>query len=237
MVSTESYKGQHLEAAAELKNYYQWIVGAVRSYLGGHGTEYGAGIGTVSALMRPSMQHLELVEPSPSRGAALSRRFDGDPCVTIVVDTLEGHLPGAMDKSRDTLVLINVLEHIEDDDGALAQFHRVLKPGGHLVLFVPALSFLFSDLDALARHYRRYHLKPMRRQVEAVGLEICVARYMDVLGILPWWLVNTVGGKRELDARMTRLYDRIGIPVTRALERLIPPPVGKNILMVANRPT
>lgn len=237
MVSTETYKGQHLEAAAELKNYYQWIISAVRPYLGGNGTEYGAGIGTVSALMRPSMRHLELVEPSPSRGAELSRRFDGDPCVTIVVNTLEGHLPGVRDKSRDALVLINVLEHIEDDDDALAQFHRVLKPGGHLVLFVPALSFLFSDLDALAKHYRRYHLRPLRRQVEASGLEICIARYMDVLGIVPWWLVNTLGGKRNLDPRMTRAYDRFGIPATQFLEGFFPPPIGKSILLVAKRPS
>jgi len=187
--------------------------------------------------MRPFMQHLELVEPSPGRGAALSRRFDGDPGVTIVADTLEGHLPGVMDKSRDALVLINVLEHIEDDDGALAQFHRVLKPGGHLVLFVPALSFLFSDLDALAKHYRRYHLKPMRRQVEAAGLEICIARYMDVLGIVPWWLVNTLGGKKNLDLRMTRAYDYFGVPATRFIEGLIPAPIGKSILLVAKRPS
>lgn len=140
------------------------------------------------------------------------------------------------DASRDTIVLVNVLEHIEDDDRALSEFYRILRPGGHLLLFVPALSFFYSALDEVLEHYRRYHLTPMRRQVEAAGFAVIVARYMDVLGILPWWLVNTIGGKRELDPRMTRLYDRIGIPVTRAVERVIPPPIGKNVLIAARHP-
>lgn len=230
------YEGRDLEALAELPNYYAWILARFRPYVRGHGVELGAGIGTVSALLRPHLARLDLIEPSVNLVARLRERFAGDPDVAIEAGTVEDCLPRIPDGSHDTAVMVNVLEHIADDEAALAGLARILRPGGHLLLFVPALGWLFSAMDRLHGHHRRYHLGPLRAGVEAAGFRVVDARYFDLLGVAPWWLLNTVGGATRFDPRMTGLYDRIGVPLTRAVERLAPPPVGKNVVVVACKP-
>ena len=105
----------------------------------------------------------------------------------------------------------------------LRHFGGILQTGGHLLLFVPALPFLFSDMDRVLCHHRRYLLAGLRSAVEKAGFQIVCSRYFDLLGILPWWLVNTVGGKKSFNQAHPRLYDRVGIPVTRAAGSLAPP--------------
>jgi len=108
--------------------------------------------------------------------------------------------------------------------------------GGHLLLFVPALQFLFSELDRQFGHFRRYRRSELRAKVGDAGFEIGLACYFDILGVAPWWLLNTVGGKTDFNPKMVRLYDAVGVPLTRLAERLLSPPFGKNVLLVARRP-
>lgn len=230
------YEGRELEAAAGLDNYYAWIIDAFAPYLGGHAIEIGSGIGTFGALLRPRVDRLDLVEPSPNLTAVLHEKFSGDAGVTVHGATLEAHIAAMDDACRDAVVLVNVLEHIQDDREALAGLFRVTRPGGHLLLFVPALPFLFSELDRQFGHFRRYRRDDLGAKVADAGFEVRVARYFDILGVAPWWLLNTVGGKTDFNPRMVRLYDSVGVPVTRFAERLAAPPFGKNVLLVARRP-
>ena len=156
--------------------------------------------------------------------------------MTVTGSTLEDFTPSVADASYDTILLVNVLEHIEDDAAALAEFYRMLKPGGHLLLYVPALSFLFSPLDRLVGHYRRYHKPAMTALVRQAGFEIARVTYCDMLGILPWYLVNRLMGATEINPAMAKLYDSVGVPVTRFVESLIPAPAGKNIALIARKP-
>jgi len=191
----------------------------------------------MSGRILPHVQRLELVEPSPNLAATLRSRFSGDPRVSIVAETLEQRFASLPAATIDTVVMINLLEHIEDDTGALLSARRVLRPGGHLLIFVPALPFLFSRLDAAVGHYRRYTRTTLRERVAAAGLDVVETTYFDVLGIAPWFLVNRLLGRTTINPRLAGLYDRIGVPATRALEKLVPPPIGKNLIMVARRPT
>ncbi len=225
-----------LEAMEDLPNYYGAMMGYFRPYLRGEGIEIGAGRGEVSERIQSALDRLELVEPAANLASTLKQRFKNKPHVSIIPHTFEEQAAKFPQGCRDTIVLINVLEHIEDDDLTLAEIFRVLRPGGHLLLFVPALPFLFSKLDAAIGHYRRYRLADLRRQVKAAGFEITASRYFDILGVLPWLLINTWGGKVKLTPGMVRIYDSYMFPLSNALDTLIEPPFGKNIIMVARRP-
>ena len=111
---------------------------------------------------------------------------------------------------------------------------RSLKPGGHVLILVPALRALYSDFDASIGHYRRYHKEDFRRLFDCAGLEPVSIRYMDLLGVIPWY-VSMVLMKGRLNIGAVKLYDRVGVPVTRAIESIISPPLGKNILAIARR--
>lgn len=227
------YDGHDLEALFELRNYQRWIAGLFGPYLGQEAVEFGAGIGAMSQWIVPQVENIELVEPSENLVARLHERFAGNQGVSIVSRSLEEYVADRPDESLDAALLVNLLEHIEDDVGALCEIRRTLRPDGHLLIFVPAMQSLYSEMDRILGHHRRYSLRGLRSVVESAGYEIVKLRYFDLLGILPWWLVNTVGGATQFDPKLSGLYDKVCVPVTRAVEAVIPPPLGKNLLLVA----
>lgn len=231
-----SYSGHDLEALFDLDNYQRWITDCFAPHLGGHVVEFGAGIGAMSRHLLPRVDRLDAVEPSANLVPALEARLADDARARVFAATLESYIANCPPAARDSCVLVNLLEHIEDDGAAIAALAGVLRPGGHLLVFVPAMPFLYSRLDTLLGHHRRYTRAALARLVAGAGMDIVRLRYFDMLGVLPWWLVNTIGGKDHFDPRMARLYDRIGVPLTRAIEAILPPPFGKNLLLVARRP-
>jgi len=233
---TTTYDGADLEALATMNRYQNWIVETFQPYLGGLAVEFGAGIGNISIRIREHVSMLDLVEPSANLITPLQQRFEDDKDVTIYKESLEAQLQKVGDKAYDSVVLVNVLEHIEDDVTALKGLYRTLKPGGHLLIFVPALKFLYSDLDRAVGHFRRYQRPELNGRVIDVGFNIVQSRYFDVLGVAPWWLLNTVMGSTSFNPRLVGIYDAVFAPLSRGLESLIPPPFGKNILLVARRP-
>jgi SAM-dependent methyltransferase len=233
---TPSYEGRDLEALSGLPNYYAWIADMLTPGLSGRTLEIGAGIGANADWALDHTTSMDLVEPSTNLVARLTERHGSDPKVTVHAAMLEEFTPSIADDFYDSILLVNVLEHIEDDAAALAEFRRMLKPGGHLLLYVPALMGLYAPLDRLVGHFRRYHLGPMKDLVRAAGFEITMARYCDMLGVAPWYLVNRLGGATEINPAMARLYDNVGVPVTRLAESLLPAPFGKNIAMIARCP-
>ena len=236
MQTTDIYEGRDLEAMAGLSRYYSWILETFEPFLGGHGVELGAGQGTMSREIRPYLEKLDLVEPSENLYCFLEQKFSSDPSVRLIKSTLENHLAHSHPSSRDVAVLVNVLEHIEDDQAALSDIAKLLKPGGHLLIFVPALRILFSDFDELVGHHRRYHKDQLQEVTENAGFEIISVRYCDILGVLPWLLLNRMMGSTNLNPSLIKIYDVLGTPLTRFIEKIVPVPFGKNLILVARRP-
>ena len=229
------YEGREFEAAANLANYYRWIIDSFRPYLKGAGTEIGAGVGNFSRYLRPFHTQLDLVEPSPVQQPALQSLYKDDPGVGVYAQSIEAYRQQAGDASRDNFYLINVLEHIEDDGAALSDMKAMLRDGGHVCIFVPALPFLYSKLDELFGHYRRYTKDELTRKMTDGGLEIVACKYMDMLGVPAWGLINTMLGSTNLNPRMVTIYDTLCVPVTRAVEAVIPAPFGKSLLVVGRK--
>jgi SAM-dependent methyltransferase len=236
-VSEPDYVGQDLEALAEIPNYQNWILSHFRPYLRGRVLEIGAGVGTLSAMYRDAVDSAVLLEPAPNLRERLRAKFEGDTGVTTIHDRLEdARASGKLaDASFDAVVLINVLEHIDDDARMLDDIHQLLKPNGRLLLFVPALQWIYGSLDTLVGHRRRYHKPALRSLLEREGFTIEDLRYFDALGVLPWYVTGRVIKAKLFNERAARIYDTIGVPVGRLAERFVAPPVGKNLLCVAQR--
>ena len=231
-----SYVGDDLETMTDTPQYVDWITDHFRPHIVGHAAEFGAGIGTISARILKDVSSLDLIEPTASLAEKLRERFKGEDKIKVVSMMLEGYLASDTGHQYDTILLVNVLEHIENDKSALKMLFGALNTGGHLLLFVPALPFLFSKFDELVGHYRRYTRANLAHSLTEAGFQIRDNRYFDFLGVLPWYLINTVGGKTSLNPFAVKFYDRIGVPLGRFGERLITPPIGKNVIVVAKKP-
>ncbi len=234
-----SYPGHDLDVTAFAPRYQDWILDCFRPFLRGAAAEYGAGIGTMTQQILPHVASLDVIEPARPLAARLQDKFADDSKVRIFGQSLEERLGGdgvGSPGPHDAVILINVLEHIEDDVAALHQLRKTLSTGGHLLLFVPALPFLFSKFDRLHGHYRRYTKGVLSRHLQEAGFQIRLIRYMDMLGTLAWFMVNTLGRQTRLNPAAVKTYDRLGVPLTKFGESIIRPPFGKNIIAVAQNP-
>lgn len=224
-----------LETLSGMSNYYDWILETFEPFVYGSVIEYGAGTGVVSERLYPLSDRLVLVEPVAKFVQALQDRFRNNLNVAIVCGSIEQHALGAAAGTFDTAVIVNVLEHIENDREALTALFHVLKPGGHLLVFVPAVKGLMSKLDRLFGHFRRYRRGELLEKIADAGGETQVCRYFDLIGVLPWFVLNRVMGATTFDPRLIRFHDRFVVPISRAIERHVTLPIGKNIILVARK--
>lgn len=217
---------------AGARNYHRWIASRFRPALGARVVEVGAGIGTFSALLRaePGVRELTLVEPASNNAARLRQRFAGDGGVRVHHGDLASLPAGAR---AETIVLVNVLEHVEDDARLLREARSRLAPGGALALFVPALPVLFGTMDEAFEHHRRYTRGGLTDLLRGAGFAAPRVRYVNLPGIVPWFVAGRVLRSRGLDARAVSLYDRWVVPWLFALEDRLPPPLGQNLLALA----
>lgn len=232
MADHQQYEGTELEAMSFAVNYHRWIRDEFSPYLGERIVEVGAGIGDFSRLLLETGPHrLYAFEPAENLFPRLAQDVGQRPEVSAFNSVFEVE---RLSEKVSSIVYVNVLEHIEDDVGELRKAHAALEPGGHLLVFVPALQWLYSKADGELGHFRRYHKKELRALAEDAGYTVLRLRYFDFAGIIPWW-VYFVLMRRSFGSGPVSAYDRFVVPVMRPLERLITPPVGKNLLLVAQK--
>jgi SAM-dependent methyltransferase len=229
-----SYSGEELDAMTAAVNYYRWIARRFAPWLGDRVVEVGAGIGTFAGHLREAAPgaRLTLVEPAGNNYPHLRARFAGDPRVR----TLQGYLhdldePG----SATSVVAVNVMEHVRDDAAFLAAAHRLLAPGGHALVFVPALAALYGTLDEALEHFRRYTRPELEERLRGAGLTPLRVAYTNLPGVAAWWLTGRVLRKRTMHAREVGIYDRWVIPWVQRLERVWTPPLGQSLIAVARK--
>jgi SAM-dependent methyltransferase len=234
------YVGKDLEAMDFAENYHRWILDVFRPYLGSRLVEVGAGTGSFSTLLlETSPAALAVVEPS-GMFESLKQNLSCVPAVTEVtfVNSVFTESVGVLRESvrPDTLIYINVLEHIEDDAAELAEVFKLLPPGGHLCIFVPALEMLFSKFDRHIGHFRRYSKGKLLDACGKAGFDVLLAKNFDALGVLPWLLKYRMLGSLKMEPAAVAAYDRFAVPFVRRFETIVSPPFGKNLILVARKP-
>ncbi|MBN1420757.1 MAG: class I SAM-dependent methyltransferase [Planctomycetes bacterium] len=223
-----------LHVLATISNYNRWIFRAFEDSIGEDILEVGCGTGNITEflLTRGRVTALDVDE---SFVGCARERFRDHPLLTA----LEGDIlcpPAALEPDRfDTVVCLNVLEHIEDDEEALANMRDLLAPGGRAIILVPALRLLFGTIDAALGHVRRYARGELAGKLRRQGFEPRAVRFLNALGALGWFASGKILRRRFIPVRQARIFDRI-VPVASAIERLLRPPFGQSLLAVAEKP-
>ena len=147
--------------------------------------------------------------------------------------------PGSITKTYSGIYTSNVLEHIDDDVEALRNIHAMLKPGGHLVIYVPAFMCLYSKLDSSIGHYRRYHKEELFEKLRKSRFEVIDSFYVDSIGFFASLAIKFFGykGRLRLGGKTSLLlYDKLIYPVSEVLDALgLRYFFGKNILVAVRK--
>jgi glycosyltransferase involved in cell wall biosynthesis len=221
---------------ANLEPYNRWLADRFRSAVGTRVLEIGAGFGNMTRHLLPR----EMVVASDLDPVALEYlrgAFRDDPSVRVA--SYRFPLDAAQrDEVRalrvDTVVCLNVLEHIEQDAATLADLHAALAPGGRLILIVPALARLYGSLDEHLRHFRRYEKRELEDKVRDAGFVVEDCRFLNRPGILGWYLNGRILRRRVLPRGQLAAF-KLLMPLLKR-EESKPPPVGMSLLAVARKP-
>jgi len=221
-----------LETLEDKTNYTAWIFELVAPYLGARVLEVGAGHGTITARLAQEGRQVVATDLSARCVRILEEKFAAEPNVEILTGSIDVAAAGG---PYDTAVLVNVLEHIEDDQQALHQLASLLAPGGRLILWVPAFNFLYSDFDRKIGHFRRYRIRDLRQKLSQAGLEANDVRYVNPIGAAGWFLLARVLRRDPVSGRPVDLLDRYLVPVLKVLDRHVRPPFGQSLFVASAR--
>ncbi len=224
-----------LARMARLEPYNRWLVSRFERAVGRRVLEIGAGFGNITRHLK-GRELLVASDLDPVAIEYLRGVFRDEPSVRVA----SYHFPldsPARDEIRalgvDTVICLNVLEHIEDDRATLADMHDALRPAGRLILLVPAFARLFGTLDEHLHHFRRYEKAELDGKIREAGFAIEELRFVNRPGIFGWWLNGRVLKRRVLPRGQLFAF-KLLMPMLRREEKN-PPSSGLSLLAIARK--
>ncbi len=223
-----------LEDLSDAVRYRRWLADLARPHLGEEPIEIGSGTGDYALEWIDSVSQFTATEADEHRFAQLTQRFAGHSTIRTRWLLLGGgEIPDDHVARHTCAIAYNILEHIPDHVRALRDMAALVRPGGSVILIVPAFPSAMSRFDRAIGHQRRYTRASARAAVQAAGLDPVEVRYVNPIGLLSWYV--TVKGLRMTprNGAMLRLYDRCVVPIARALDGRVPMPWGQSVFVVA----
>ena len=230
-----TYSGSELELFANAHKWKRYWAKQVRPYLGQRVFDVGAGLGeNFKLLWQPDASWI-CIDPDEALAAKIHKTASEMP-EPRKCNILHGQLATlSSDEMADTILYIDVLEHIKDDRAELEQAFMHLKAGGYLVVLAPAYQWLFSPFDEAVGHFRRYNAKTLR-SIAPNGLTLKKLHYLDSAGLFASAANKLILKSSTPTHSQIAFWDRALIPLSRLLDKLIAHRAGKSILAVWQKP-
>jgi SAM-dependent methyltransferase len=209
-----------LEALEEaMERNYRWVFDVISPFLGRSLLEVGSGVGVMSQYFVTRGSAVLLSDHHPVYLQRLRARFGTCANVSFQMLDLDVQPYDIGSVSIDTVVCLNVLEHMAEDGRVLRGLARLLPVGGRLILQVPQYAALFGSLDESYGHFRRYGRRALERVLVDAGYSVIAIRNFNPLAIPGWILSGKLLRSRRLDPRLTRIFNGI-VPIARRLDFL-----------------
>lgn len=218
--------------------FNEWMFEAIRPYISGKTLEIGSGIGNISAILVRHQLPLYVSDHTDEYIERLQKRFAATDQVKGVLsidlaekdfDAVHAGIVGTF----DTVFALNVIEHIEDDHLAILNCYKLLKPGGRMVVLVPAWPALYNRLDKGLEHYRRYSSTTLR-QLLSGPFTVTEMKYFNLAGIGGWWVTGTLLKRKVIGEGRARVYNRL-VPLFRLVDRLSFHRMGLSLVAVGEK--
>jgi hypothetical protein len=221
-----------LEGLATAVNHRRWFIELALPYLGDNPIEIGSGLGDYALEWAPHVPRFTATEADPDRLVSLKERLAEHPNIEVRQMLLPHHESG----EHSAAVSYNVLEHIEDHVGALSSMKDLVRPGGAVIIIVPAFMFAMGPADIATGHVRRYTKKTLGAAMTEAGLEVERIHYANALGLIGYFMATKVFRLMPKEGPMVKVYDTLVLPATKGAEQLVRPPFGQSVFAVARVP-
>ncbi len=224
---------EHLES---FEAYAAWIYRKIKPFLGKRILEVGSGVGTIIPylLSEPSTEVM-ITDYREDYVEILRRKFGTHPNIEFYHFDATNPLDTAIQQNPpDTLICLNVLEHIKEDRQALSHMFDLLKPGGKCIILVPSFQQLYSNLDYNLEHYRRYNAADLKEKMSRAGFDISTSFYFNPVGAIGWFVSGRIlkGGTIK-PWHIT--FQRFLLPISQLIDKL-PFPFGLSVVCVGIKP-
>lgn len=226
-----TYPGEELSLFEEARNWKRYFGKKILPYIKGKVLEVGAGIGeTTPYLFNDDVKEWTCLEPDSDCFAILSSKKEKNilPANCHIIQGMLQELPEG--SKYDTILYIDVLEHIETDKSEIRYALEKLEPEGHLIIISPAYQFLYSPFDKSIGHYRRYTKKSLRETVAFPNLSEIKIFYLEVTGMLLLIFNKFLFRKKYPTGTVVKVWDRIFVPVSIFLDKVLAYSMGKSII-------
>lgn len=215
-----------------MRNNNRWIFQKISPYLKGNIIEIGSGIGNISNFLVPLTKNIVLTDIENDYIECLQRKFAGNSSVRVISHDISS---GGIDGSPfDTIICVNVLEHIKNDDKALTSMHNMMDGESRLILLVPAFRVLYGTLDKRYGHHRRYNKSDLLKKLKHRNFIVEEIQYHNLIAVLGWFVNARVVKKRTMSRTQIKIFDKL-VPLLKRLEERLRVPFGLSLMVICKK--
>jgi 2-polyprenyl-3-methyl-5-hydroxy-6-metoxy-1,4-benzoquinol methylase len=222
-----------LDAIAGADKFNEWMYKTIRPYCSGRILEVGSGIGNISRYFIKENANITLSDIRPVYCEILSKEFPQAQGV-IKLNLTHPQFDSVYQQqlsTYDSIFALNVVEHIEDDHLALKNCYKLLKPGGRVVILVPAYSWLYNRFDKELEHFRRYNRRSLNAKISAEGFSVVHSQYFNLMGIPGWYVSGKLQKNKTIPKSQMSLYNKL-VPAFKIIDRIIMNKAGLSVISV-----
>lgn len=198
-----------LEALAAAPRFNKWMAETIAPFVGNHVMEIGAGMGSLTRYLVPRRKRYVATDIDPEHLARLVGRFQHRPIMEVrYADLARSECFEEFQEQMDSVVCLNVLEHVEDDMASLQNIRSVLRPGGQAVILVPQGQEIYGSVDEALGHFRRYTEDELREKMESAGLPVQTVIQFNRISRPAWYVNGRILKRKTIKPGSMRLFDR-----------------------------
>lgn len=220
-----------LESMGQAKFYNRWTFNKFKIHLKGEILEIGAGIGNFTSDLS-KYGKVTAIDIEPNFIRQINERKN--PYVTAGLGDIQKGKFFFGAKTFESIVCLNILEHIEDDSGSLENIFKLLKRDGNLILLVPIYESLYGEIDKSIGHFRRYDPLILMNQMKDQGFKIIYKRKLNLVGALGWFIAGRIFKNKRVEGNQIQLFNVLS-PFFLFFEDIIEPFIGTSILIIAKK--
>ena len=237
-ISSNDPVGSHtLQVIATAEKFNKWMFEEFKDHLHGEILEIGSGIGNISDFVIHSGHNITVSDVNHEYVEYLREKYHNNPSVKRVVelDLLDKefiNIYNGMHQRFDTIFLLNVIEHLQDDSLALKNCGYLLKPGGRLIVLAPAHQWLFCRYDRELGHFRRYSMRRMTSLLNKNGFGIIHKKHFNAAGIAGWLVMGKLLSRNQLKEKEMSAFNLM-VPLAKWIDKVTLKKLGLSLIVTA----